>query len=115
LFEALVVNELPNEDRSDDGMPLQPVLKVAPKDRAPIVIEWPPEPGQAHCWGAGGDIFVNADEIDLKFIDIWGFHNFPVKDFRYFKCRIMKFPNHPEYEGREVLIEALDSLVFDPE
>jgi hypothetical protein len=115
LFEALVINELLYEEVSDDGVSLDPLLKVVPRGRAKIVIKWPTEPGQADRWGEGGDMFIGPDEIDLTFIDIWGFHNYPIKDFRYFLCKIVKFPSHPEYERREVLIEALDSQVFDPE
>jgi hypothetical protein len=115
LFESLVVNELHYEEVSNDGVPLDPVLKVVPRLRSEILVKWPVEPGQATCWGEGGEIFVEANDIDLTFIEIWGFHNYPIKDFRYFLCKIVKFPSRPEFEEREVLIEALECHVFDPE
>ena len=49
---------------------------------------------------------IGENDIELMFLDYFDYSQYPVKDFRLFRCRILRFPKHTEYEGREALIES---------
>jgi len=68
-----------------------------------------------HYWDQEKDMVVGPDEITLAFLDYFDFAQTPIQDFRYFRCRILQFPSHVEYEGREALIEAVYARVFHNE
>ena len=58
---------------------------------------------------------VGPDDITLAFVDYFDFSEVPIKDFRYYLCKILSFPSHAGYEGREALVEAIDAKVFHDE
>ena len=115
LFNSLVVEELFYAEVEEGEEIPPPVLKVVPGTRSLILIERLSEPGEASYWDEVKDMCVGPDDIDLRFGEFFDFSNYPIKDFRYYMCQIVRFPGHPEYEGRRSLIETLDCRVFDEE
>jgi hypothetical protein len=115
LFESLVVNELSYEGEveSDDIAP--PVLKVVPASSSLILIQRLSEQGGAGYWDQEKDMAVGPDDITLEFVDYFDFSQIPTKDFHYYLCKIRSFPKHPEYEGREALLQVSDVKVFHDE
>ena len=73
------------------------------------------KPGEAGYWDEEKDMIVGPDEITLEFVDYFDFGQIPIMDFRYCLCRILSFPSHVEYEGREALVEALKVKLFHDE
>lgn len=59
-----------------------------------------------------GDALDVFDDITLEFVDYFDFYNIPIKDFRCCLCRILSFPSHAAYEGREALVEAMSAIFF---
>jgi len=68
-----------------------------------------------HYWDQEKDMVVGPNEITLGFIDYFDFAQTPIMDLHYHRCRILHFPTHAEYEGREALIEAVYARVFHDE
>ncbi|MGC1483216.1 MAG: hypothetical protein WA789_05440 [Candidatus Acidiferrum sp.] len=60
-------------------------------------------------------MIVGPDDITLAFVDYFDFFQTPIKDFHYYLCKILSFPSHVEYEGREALLEVLGAKVFHDE
>jgi hypothetical protein len=60
-------------------------------------------------------MFVGPGEIELQFIKYFDFYQVPITDLRYYLCKILSFPSHPEYQGRRALIEAVRGRVFHDE
>jgi hypothetical protein len=113
LFEALVVYELGlyKECCPHDTVP-PPVLKVAPDATSvPILINRPSDGGGGY-WDQEMDMSVGEGDIQLTFLDYFDYSQYPVKDFRFYRCKILQFPSHAKYEGREALVEVSDTLVF---
>jgi hypothetical protein len=115
LFDALVVDQLCYEGDAEPPDLPPPQLRVVPRNRSEILIEQLSAPGEAHYWGEVRDLFVGPDEITLEFIEYFDFSQSPIKDFRYFLCRILRFPEHTEFEGRRALIDAIAGTVFHDE
>ncbi len=120
LFQSLVADQLLYEEENEaEPTPPHllppPLLKVVPWVRTMILIPTLSGPGEATYWGQEKDLFVGPDDIELEFVEYFDFHQVPIKDFRYFRCRIVRFPGHPEYVGRDSLIDALDGRVFHDE
>jgi hypothetical protein len=92
-----------------------PVLKIVPNARSLILVQRPSGPGEAGYWDQEKDMVVDPDEIEVEFVDYFDFSQIPIMDFRFYRCRILKFPSHIEYEGREALIEAVSGQVFHDE
>jgi hypothetical protein len=113
MFESLVVNDLfQNDDAGGEDTP--PLLKVVPRARSLILIRRPSNDGNFY-WDQEKDMVVGPDDITLEFLDYFDFSQVPIKDFRYFRCKILRFPSRTQYEGREALIDALDQRVFHDE
>jgi hypothetical protein len=72
-------------------------------------------PGEAGYWDQEKDMIVGPDDITLAFADYFDFSQVPIKDFRYYLCKIVTFPRHVDYEGREALLEVPDATVFHDE
>ena len=114
LFDALVVSELPYEGEAEgDDIPA-PTLKVVPQ-RSLILIQRLSGPGQAGYWDQEKDMVVGPDDITLEFIDYFDFAQIPIQDLRYYRCRILAFPGHVQYQGREALVEVSGAKVFHDE
>lgn len=114
LFDSLVASELFYEDggKEEEIPPL--VLKVVPRTRSLILIRRPSDDGNAY-WDQERDLVVGPDEIELQFLDYFDFSQIPLMDFQFYRCKVLRFPNRVEYEGREALIEAVDGRVFHDE
>jgi hypothetical protein len=116
LFEALIVNELHfcEECSEDDTVPT-PALKVVPDATSvPILINRPSD-GGAGYWDQEMDMSVGEGDVQLAFLDYFDYSQYPVKDFRFYRCKILQFPSHAKYEGREALLEVSHTLVFHDE
>jgi hypothetical protein len=115
LFDSLVVSELPYEGEAEGEDFPPPTLKVVPQTRSVILIKRLSGPGEAGYWDQEKDMAVGPDDITLVFVDYFDFSQVPVKDFRYCLCKVISFPSHVEYEGREALLEATGVKVFHDE
>src|SRR5271168_636627 len=90
LFDSLVVDELFYDEVAEGEEIPTPVLKVVSKTRSLILIERLSEPGEATYWGEVKDMYVGPDDIELRFTKYFDFSDFPIKDFRYYECKIVK-------------------------
>jgi hypothetical protein len=115
LFDSLVVSELSYEGEADGGNIPPPALKVVPRARSLILIRRLGGPGEAGYWDQEKDMVVGPDDITLAFVDYFDFSQVPIKDFHYFLCKVLNFPSHVGYEGREALVEVSDAKVFHDE
>lgn len=115
LYDSLVVSELPYEGIAEGQDVPPPTLMVVPRARSLILIQRLSEPGQAGYWDQEKDMVVGPDDISLSFADYFDFSEVPVKDFRYYLCKIVRFPRHADYEGRQALLEVSDATVFHDE
>jgi hypothetical protein len=113
LFNALVVYELDSEiECCGIGTALSPMLNVVPSAKSvPILINRPSKDGNGY-WDQEMNMSVGTDDIRLMFLDYFDFSQFPVKDFKFYRCKILQFPKCIEYEGREALIEVSDAKIF---
>ena len=111
LLESLVVNELLLEDLGEGDNVGPPILVVVPvATKAVLLIERPSASGR--YWDQEKDMVVGPDEIKLAFVDYYDFSEYPVKDFRFYLCKVLSFPRHEEYEGRAALVDVLSARVF---
>lgn len=106
LFEGLVLSQL----ECDSGKE-PPVLKVVPVASIPILIRRPSEDGNWY-WDQEQDMQINRDQVQLAFSDYYDYSAHPVKDFRFYRCTVLRFPSHVEYEGRDALVEVAHARVF---
>lgn len=116
LFDSLVVDELWYEQTAEgsDVAPT-PALRVVPEFTPQVLIKSLNAPGEASFWGQERDLYVGSDDISLEFIDYFDFSNISVRDFQYYRCKVLQFSSRPQYEGREALIQASDGRVFHDE
>ena len=115
LFDSLVVSEIADEgDAEGDDIP-PPALKAVPHARSLILIKRLSGPGEAGYWDQEKDMVVGPDDITLAFVDYFDFSQVRIKDFRFYLCKILSFPRHPDYEGREALLEVSNVSVFHDE
>jgi len=114
LFESLVVNELPYEGEAEGVDIPAPFLKVVPT-RSVILINRSSESQGSGYWDQEKDMVVGPDDITLEFLDYFDFSQHPLRDFYYYLCKILTFPNHIEYEGRRALVQVLSAKVFHDE
>jgi hypothetical protein len=105
LFEGLVTKQLAEEIR-----PVFPLM-VVPLVTLPILIKRPSADGNSY-WDQEPDLRAENDGTRLAFIDYYDFFQGPVTDFRFYRCKVLKFPRHPEYEGREALVDVVNAKVF---
>ncbi len=115
LFDVLIISELSSETEAGGEDTAPPVLKVVPKERAPILIQRLSEAGQATYWDQEKDMLVGPRHITTAFLDYFDFSYVPIQDFHYYRCKVLSFPSHPNYEGREALLEVSDAKVFHDE
>lgn len=111
LFDALVLSELPYEESGVTDSS-SPVLNIVPEERSLILIKRLSGPGEAGYWDQEKDMIVGPSDITLAFLDYFDFSQVPIKDFQYFRCRVLSFPSHCEYEGREALLAVSHAKVF---
>jgi hypothetical protein len=112
LFDSLVLAELSYEGEAAHHDIPKPTLKVVP-ERSLILINRSAQ--TSGYWDQEKDMVVGPTDIALAFLDYFDFAQIPIMDFRYFRCRVLKFPSHPDYEGREALVEASGAKVFHDE
>lgn len=113
LFESLVVSELSCQEGAEDTPPR--ALRVVPRARSLILIKRLSGPGKAGYWDQEKDMVVGPDDIMLAFVDYFDFSEIPTKDFHYYRCKILTFARHADYEGREALLEVSNCAVFHDE
>jgi hypothetical protein len=115
LFEALVANELSCEGDAENEDSSPPLLKVVPNAKEPLLVKRLTESGMGNYWDQERDLFVGPDDVILKFIDYLSFSTEPFIDYNFYRCSILEFPSHIEYEGREALLRSEDGRVFHEE
>src|SRR5258708_9427468 len=115
LFDFLVVSELSYEGEAEGADIPPPTLKVVPRVSSLILIKRLSGLGEAGYWDQEKDMVVGPNDITLAFVEYFDFGQVPIQEFRYYLCKILRFPSHPFYEGREALIEALDAKIFHDE
>jgi hypothetical protein len=111
LFRALVADEIVDGGVTHSLIPL-PVLRVVPSRAIVPLLVAREEPGQATAWRTAENLRVPEDDIELEFIDYFDWSSYPIKDFRFYQCRIVSFPGNPEYEGWKAMLEVYDAKVF---
>ncbi len=112
LFDSLVLSELFYEGKTEGEDIPPPGLTVVPQGRSLILIRRLTEQGEAGYWDQEKDMVVGPNDITLAFVDFFDFCQAPIKEFHYYLCRILTFPSHVGYEGREALIEVLNAKLF---
>jgi len=115
LFNSLVLSELSYEAKTESEDIPRPALKVVPQGRSLILIRRLTAQGQAGYWDQEKDMVVGPDDITMAFVDFFDFCQAPIKEFHYYLCRIVCFPTHVGYEGREALVEVLNAKLFHDE
>ena len=115
LFDSIVLSELSYEGEAEGGDIPPPALRIVPQKRTLILIQRSSAPGEAGYWDQEKDMLVGPEDITLAFLDYFDFWKPPMMDFRYFRCRVLSFPSHPDYKGREALLEASNAQVFHDE
>jgi hypothetical protein len=115
LFDSLVLTELSYEGEAESDVAPPPALRVVPRARSLILIKRLSGLGEAGYWDQEKDMVVGPDDISLEFVDYFDFFQVPIKEFHYCLCKIVSFPSHVEYEGREALVEVLNAKVFRDE
>jgi hypothetical protein len=110
LFDSLVLDDL--YARSSAEGEVLPILKVVPSRRAPILIRRLNGESQTGYWDQEKDMTVSADDISLEFVDYFDFSQVPLKDYQYYRCKIISFATHANYEGLEALVEVSSADVF---
>ncbi|MGC1089646.1 MAG: hypothetical protein WA894_14485, partial [Candidatus Acidiferrum sp.] len=97
LFDSIVLSELSyaGEAKGEDIPP--PALKVVPQGRSLILIQRPSEPGQAGYWDQEKDMVVGPRDITLAFLDYFDFSQIPIRNFHYYRCKVLSFPSHADY------------------
>ena len=117
LFDSIVLSELSYEGEAEGEDIPPPVLRVVPGSSSLILIQRLSGPGEAGYWDQEKDLVVSPTDITLAFIDYFDFSQIPIRDLRYYRCRVISFPSRANYEGREALLEVSDASVFhnDPD
>jgi hypothetical protein len=115
LFESLVVSALSYEGEAEGEDIPPPVLKVVPEESLLILIKRLTGPGEGGYWDQEKDMVVGPGDITLAFVDYFDFYEVPIKDFHYYLCKILSFPSHAGYEGREALLQVTGAKVFHDE
>jgi hypothetical protein len=116
LFDALVTDELTygEENFEVDKAPASD-LRVVPGPKTPILIERTSGSFEATSKGEIEETIVSGDEIELTLIDYFDWSMYPKREYEYFRCKILRFPNRTEHEGRRALIQVPRARVFDHE
>lgn len=115
LFDSLILSELSYEGEAKGEDIPPPSLKVVPGASSLILIRRLTGPNEAGYWDQEKDLAVGPDDITLAFIDYFDFYQVPIKEFHYYLCKVLSFPSHANYEGREVLLEVSGAKVFHDE
>lgn len=104
LFDAIVTNRL--------GEETDPTLTVVPLESLPILIRRPSNDGN-YYWDQEPELRAKkGDGIRLQFVDYYDFFQEPVRDFRFYRCKVVNFPSHRDYEGREALVDVAHANIF---
>jgi hypothetical protein len=112
LFASLVVNDLSDGAKAEAEDMLPHSLKVRPRARSLILIRRLSGAGEAGYWDQEKDMVVGPDDVTLAFVDYFDFSQVSMKEFHYYRCKVLRFSSHMEYEGREALLEVSDSMIY---
>lgn len=120
LFESIVLSELPDQECSgdcssegptDSETDTLPVLKVVPGSVwSPILIHQKNISLKENTYW--NQEKVDLSDIELVFDDYFDFDELSARDFNYYRCKILRFPSHLEFEGRDALMEVQYAKVF---
>jgi hypothetical protein len=105
LFRGMVAVRLTEAPATDVR------LIVAPMASLPILIRRPSADGN-YYWDQEPELRFEDGLVQLTFVDYYDFFEGPVRDFRFYRCNVMKFPTRPEYEGRDALVDVVHARVL---
>jgi hypothetical protein len=110
LFRALVLWNLKRQAfHRTAGEPV-PFLRVAPSTTGvPLRVPRPGSDGQL-VWEDFGRL--TDLEADFRFIEYYDLQETGYVDYRYFRVKIVAFPDHPELEGADALLDTHHAKVF---
>ena len=111
LFRALVADEIVEGGVTHTMTPL-PVLRVVPRDGIVPLLVAKEEPGGSTSWQTVESLRFPEDGIELEFIDYFDWSSYPIKDFRFYQCRILSFTRNPESKGWKAMLEVGDAKIF---
>ena len=106
LFSDLVLNQIGKYgyERISDKEPW-PFLKVEIRNntQCPALINRPSSEGK--YWDEPVNYFI-GDGIDLRFIGYFDWDEYNYIDYKFYKIKILAYPQYPHLVGREALIET---------
>jgi hypothetical protein len=105
LFKGIVTANLTQDESSEL------TLTIVPFQSLPILIERPSSDGNRY-WDQEPDFRFEHGLVELTFVDLFDFFEGAIRDFRYYSCTVTKCPSHPEYEGRNALVDVVDARVL---
>lgn len=88
-----------------------PILYAVPITSLPILIHRLSADGNRY-WDEVKDMLVDAPAIRLKFEDYYDYSVYSARDFKFYRCKIISFPSHAQYEGREALVDVEFAGIF---
>ena len=112
LFDGAVAPIIGETMGLGPGVQWHDRLRIVPsaKDGVPIRIENPRKDDRNHYWDHPTNR-VRPDQGQLKFISYFDWWDLGMRDNQYYKVEILRFPEHPELEGRHALVEVGHAVV----
>jgi len=104
LFEALVLSQCEHIS----GRPVS--LSVVPFNSVTVLVKRPSADSN-HYWDETISFRKDEANVQLIFVDYYDFFEHRPKDFRFYRCRVVKCTDHAEYEGREALVDVADATI----
>ena len=115
LFSGLCLeplNQEPMENHFRFGLDPFPFLRVVPKDgieKLPVRVS-EPHINQNRVWAPA--VLILAKGTEFAFIEFFDWNRYGYVSYPYYKAKVTKCPEFPEYEEREGLIEVKDADIF---
>jgi hypothetical protein len=115
IFGALVLVAVDREAFIDEFRrePLAFLIVVPAFEGVPLLIRRP-SADRNWYWDAY-DGRVGPNEVELHFLEWFDWNDYAPRAFQYYRTKVHAFDEHPEFVGREALIECRSARVFlDP-
>jgi hypothetical protein len=114
LFSALVLDAL-GKGSFEKDFSLQPLpfLRVAPaegRDNLKVMISEPPQ-SLNRVWNETA-VLSPVGEAEFAFVELFEWDRYGFVIYPYYRVRIQKLPNYPDYVGRDALVETWNARVL---